>query len=75
MLLTFSSPSVNNTSSDSDPICLPRIEIHFFTSVGNQPFEEHLLPAWLFWSVTGLIIIGGLAYGYFKGQKKQLKGV
>ena len=43
----------------------------FSASVWNQPFAEHLLPAWLFWSVTGLIIFGGLAYGYFRGQKKQ----
>ena len=42
----------------------------FSASVWNQPFVEHLLPAWLFWSVTGLMIIGGLAYGYLRGRKK-----
>lgn len=46
----------------------------FSASVWNQPFEEHLLPSWLFWSVTGAIITGGLVYGYLQGQKKQLIG-
>ena len=38
----------------------------FSASVWNLPLAEHLLPPWLFWTVMGVIIIGGLAYGYVR---------